>query len=85
MKLGATDAAEPAEMLQFLARDPGKPHSADSTTRHVDGYERHRQLAPSACLLGGDIDERCRVLGPGCPLLPPEQTDLFQQLGPIAK
>ncbi len=65
--------------------EPIEPHGPDSTTGYFDAHTRYRQLATRARLLGGDLDERCQVLDPECPLLPPEQTNLFEQLGVIGK
>ena len=68
-----------------LVIDGTEPDRSDSTTGHVDGDERHRQLTCPACFPRGDFDERSRVLGPVCPLLPPEQASLLQEPGVIGK
>src|SRR5215470_19446194 len=78
----AQDPRRPASALSHaeLVIDGTEPDRADSTTGHVDGDERHRQLTSPACFPRGDLDERSRVLCPVCPFLPPEQADLFQEL-----
>ena len=83
----AHDPWRPAAALGLveLVIDRTEPDNSGSITGRVDADERHRQLTTRAGLPRADFDERGQVLGPVCPLLPPEQANLFQQLRVIGK